>query len=223
MDHRAPQVVLGVGPVTANDVAVAVDVGAWRDGSLLHGDQPLDHFENGARSIGAAYGPVVEGFPRVFGQTVVSRTPTRSRQQVPVVGGRRNEGQDLPGRRLDGHDGAPFALHQLLGIALQVGVERQGHIRTRHRQRVHVRQRVSHVVSDVHEVVANARRATQVGLKLGFHSGFALVVPEPVTGIAVHVFAVHLAVLADDLARDAVNVFAHGLGADGQSGIPPEL
>ena len=88
VDHRAPQVVLGVGPMTANDVAVAVDVGARRDGSLLHGDQPLDHFENGARPVGAAHGPVVEGFPRVFGQTVVSRTPTRARQQVPVVGGR---------------------------------------------------------------------------------------------------------------------------------------
>ena len=96
--------------------------------ALLHGDQPLDHFENGARSVGAAHGPVVEGFPRVFGQTVVSRTPTRSGQQVAVVGGRRNEGQDLPGRRLDGHDGAPFAFHQLLGVALQVGVEGQGHI-----------------------------------------------------------------------------------------------
>ena len=191
--------------------------------ALLHGDQPLDHFENGARPVGAAHGPVVEGFPRVFGQTVVSRTPTRARQQVAVVGGRRNEGEDLPGGGLDGHDGAPFALHQLLGIALQVGVKGQGHVCTRHRQRVHVRQRVSHVVSHVHQVVANAWRAAQVGLKLGFHPGFALVVPEPVTGIAVHVFAVHLAVLADDLARDAVDVFAHGLGADGQSWIPPKF
>ena len=223
MDHRPSQVVLGVGTVAADDVAIAHDVRPGRDHALLHADEALDHFEDGAGTVGAADRAVVQGFPRVLCQAVVRRSPARASEQVPVKRRGRHKGQHLAGGRFKGHDGAAFAAHQVLGVLLQFGVQGEREVVARDRQGIELGQGVSHIVSHVHEVVSDARGSAQVQFVQAFNPGLALVVAQPVARVVVHVLAVDFAVLAHDLACNAEDVLSHGLGPDGQPGVPPKF
>ena len=54
-------------------------------------------------------------------------------EEVGVVGGAGDEGQDLSRGGLHGHDGAYLAHHELLAIGLQVGVEAEVEVLAGHR------------------------------------------------------------------------------------------
>ena len=223
VDHRPSQVVLGVRAVAANDVAVADDVRSGRDHTLLHADEALDHFEDGARTVGASDRAVVQGLPRVLRQTVVRRPPARSGEQVPVKRRGRHEGQDLARGRFEGHDGAAFAAHEVLGVPLQFGVQREREVVARDRQGIKLGQGVSHVVPHVHEVVSEARGSAQVQFVQAFNPRLPFVVAQPVARVVVHVLAVDLAVLAHDLACNAKDILSHGLRPNGQPWVFPKF
>ena len=61
--HNGPaQIVLGVGPVTTDDIAVAHNVRAFRNDALQHADEALHHLENGPRSVAPLTARLYRGF-----------------------------------------------------------------------------------------------------------------------------------------------------------------
>ena len=99
-----------------------MEAGGRSDAATLHGNHADDRFESGARRIGAADGTVDKGLHRVVLQLLVMFATFATHKKVGVVSGAGDKGQNLSCGRLDGHDGADFAHHQLLAVGLQVGI-----------------------------------------------------------------------------------------------------
>ena len=223
VDNGPAQIVLGVGPVTTDDIAVAHNVRAFRNDALLHADEALHHLEDGSRSVRPPDRPVVKGFPWVFGQTVVRRTPARSRQQISVIGGGRDEGENFTGCGFERDDGAPLSHHEFFRVALQFSVDGQGHIVPGRGQRVQFGQRVAHVVPNIDQMMSKAGSAPQLFFEQGFYARLPLVIAQAIPSVSVHVFPIHFAVLTHDLACDAKHILSDGLGANRQPGIAPQF
>ena len=144
--------------------------------------------------------------------------PARSRQQIAVIGGGRNEGEDFSGGGFKRDDGPAFPRHEFFGVALQFSVDGQGHIVSGRGQRVHFGQRVAHVVPNIDQVMSKAGSASQLFFKQGFNARLSFVIAQTIARISVHVFTVDLTVLAHDLACDAKHILTDGLGANDNPG-----
>ena len=94
-----------------------------RDDVVLEGNQSVGQFESGTGGVGGLQSSVEERFFRIHHQFAIVFRAGGTHQQIRVIVGAGNQAQDLAGFGFNSHDGAPFAGHQLLAIALQLHVQ----------------------------------------------------------------------------------------------------
>ena len=155
VDDGFLQVVKVVRPVAADDVAVAGNAVGWAQYAAVHGNEPLDHFENATWAVGRAQGSVEKRLVGVVEEAVVIRSTVPSSEQIGPVARGTDHGEDFPRRRFDGNDGSSLVRHDAFTVRLQFQIQGELNILARHGKRIEHAGlgRFSVVVADVNNVV----------------------------------------------------------------------
>ena len=138
-----------------------------------------------------------------------------------MPGRSRHQGQDFAGGRLDGHDGAHLAGHQLLSVLLELRVDGGDDVLARNGFLVHgpVLVRLLNLVPGVAEVDMIPFFAPQVLLPGRLYSGHAGIVAATVlAGVLLHVALVHLRDISEEVAAGVHRVFAHAAHLPAKAG-----
>ena len=107
-----------------------------RDDALLQESQPLRRLKGRAGRIRSHDGTVEERFQRIVFQQQMVLAALPSDEQIRIVTRRRGQAKHFARRRFD-HDDAPeFVMQQLLGIDLQLDVDRQFQVFSRNGRHV---------------------------------------------------------------------------------------
>ena len=164
------QVVKPVRTVAANDVPVAGNAVGWAQYAPVHGNEPLDHFENAPWAVGRAQGSVEKRLVGVVEEAIIIRSTVPSSQQIGPVARGTDHGKDLSRRRFDGNDGSPLVCHDAFPVRLQVQIQGDLNIVAGHGKRVEHAGlgRFPVVVADVNDVVPRSAFSAQRGFPLQF-------------------------------------------------------
>ena len=180
------------------------------DYAFLQQYQSLRRLECRTRRIGAHQRTVKQRPRFVVYEFAVILAALSAHKQTRVIGGRRHKAQYFAGRRLDGHDSSALAHHQRFGILLKFDVETQAKIAAA--QRSYVVRTV--LVTPLNAAVGGSYEyfhsfvAAQVGFVAFLHSEVAGIVARGVIIVALDVFCIHLADVAEHIRRRGMVVLA---------------
>ena len=196
--------------VATHQALVAHKAAVGRNHTQVKCHHRLRHLEDGARRILTHQGSVEHRLGQVAVQLLVVLAADASHQQIGVVAGSAHHSQQLARRRLQRHHASALVGHQLLGILLQVGVERRVEVHALLRQRIVgaalIRAHLAVVHVYMHDFLA--LHATQHLLVALLQATLADVVALLVVGVAVDVGLIHLAHITQHLRRNGAVVDA---------------
>ena len=195
------QIVVGMGTVAPDDVAVADDAVRGPQNPSVHRNQPLDHLENTPRPVRGSERAVEQGLIRVIDEAVVIRTSFPSSEQVGAVARCTDYGEHLSGRGINGDNGTALVGHDSFAVCLEVKVKSEMQVLAwdRHGVQLSCLGGFPKVVSDVHDVVPGPACATQAVFPLQFQTGFALVISEAVPLVGSEIVLVYFSEFSDQV------------------------
>ena len=216
----------------ASDTQATVDIsviawilGAEGDDALMQQYESLRGLECRSGGISGHDRTVVERLVGVGNEFAVIRSALPADKYVGVVGGTRDEAEDLACGRLDSHDCTFFIDHQRLGILLKLDVERQADVASA--DGGDIARAVLIATLNLTARVADEYLLTFLSPQEMFvaflDAEVAGVVAGGVFGIGVDIALRHLADVAKDIGSDGIAVLPENAFLNEQTGEAVEL